>query len=198
MRALLLLVLIGTLHSNAANAQDSWKATEEIKPYSISGTSGFELYRSIGERGPQIAGKRRVIAHTSYVLTWDRKFDHSGNACTIISARPKLKITYTLPKPSKRLSPDIQKNWDTFYKGVYQHELEHGEIAKEMTRDIVQTTMGLSVPNDPKCSKMRKELIKIITDYVKIQRERGQAFDRAEMGSGGNVEQLVLSLVNGG
>lgn len=90
-----------------------------------------ELYESIGERGPKIGGgKTRVIAHTSYVLTWDRKFDRSNNACTILSATPKLKITYTLPKPSQKLNSPVKEHWETFSEGIRKHELVHGDHAK--------------------------------------------------------------------
>lgn len=180
-----------------AHAQDSWKASEETKTYAISGATGFALYESIGQRGPKVGGKTRVIAHTSYVLTWDRKFDRSNNACTIVSARPKLKITYTLPKPSGKLSPKVRENWEVFIAGIRKHELVHGDSAKDMTREIVRRTVGLSVPNDPKCQKIRKILIKEITEQVEIQRAHGRDFDRVEMGNGGNVQQLVLALVNG-
>ncbi len=178
-------------------AEDDWKAIEEVKPYAITGQTGIDLYRSIGQRGPKI-GIGRVIAHTTYVLTWDRKFDHSNNACTILSAKPKLKITYTLPKPSEKLPSPVRENWDVFIEGIRKHELVHGDSAKDMTREIVRRTVGLSVPNDPKCQKIRKVLIKEITDLVAVQRAHGRDFDRVEMGNGGNVQQLVLALVNGG
>ncbi|WP_310013888.1 DUF922 domain-containing Zn-dependent protease [Brucella pseudogrignonensis] len=189
-------IVFGVLISGQAQAEDDWKAVEIIKPYAISGRTGPELYQSIGQKGPRI-GIARVIAHTTYVLTWDRKFDNSNNGCTIVSAKPKLKITYTLPKPSQKLSSPVKENWEQFYEGIYKHELVHGETAKDMTREIVRTTVGLSIPNDPKCQKMRRELIDRINALVAVQRQQGRDFDRVEMGSGGNVEQLVLSLVNG-
>ncbi|WP_411508178.1 DUF922 domain-containing Zn-dependent protease [Brucella anthropi] len=182
-----------------ALAEDGWKAVEEVKTYAIAGKTGPELYESIGERGPKIGGgKTRVIAHTSYVLTWDRQFDRSNNACTILSATPKLKITYTLPKPSQKLESPVKEHWERFSEGIRKHELVHGDHARDMTREIVRRTVGLSVENDPKCQKMRKVLIKEITDMVGVQRARGRAFDRIEMGNGGNVHQLILALVNGG
>ncbi|ABS17132.1 MULTISPECIES: DUF922 domain-containing Zn-dependent protease [Brucella/Ochrobactrum group] len=190
---------LGILVAAPALAEDNWKAVEEIKTYAIAGKTGPELYESIGERGPKIGGgKTRVIAHTSYVLTWDRKFDRSNNACTILSATPKLKITYTLPKPSQKLNSPVKEHWETFSEGIRKHELVHGDHAKDMTREIVRRTVGLSVPNDPKCQKIRKVLIKEITDMVDVQRAQGRAFDKVEMGNGGNVHQLILALVNGG
>ncbi|MGO7317105.1 hypothetical protein ACC678_37340, partial [Rhizobium ruizarguesonis] len=52
-----------------------WQAVEEVRPYSISGTSGARLYASIGERGPEASGFGRAIAHF-------RIFDSEGNVVT--------------------------------------------------------------------------------------------------------------------
>lgn len=190
--------MLGTLFVFPAHAEDNWKPVEEIKTYAIAGSTGPELYNSIGERGPKIGGRTRVIAHTSYVLRWDRTFDRSNNACTVVSATPKLKITYTLPRPSQKLATPVRENWQTFHDGIYRHERVHGETARETAREIVRLTVGLSVPNDPKCQKIRKELARLITEQVKVQHMRDRDFDRVEMGNGGNVQQLVLALVNGG
>lgn len=51
-----------------AMALAEWQATEEVRPYSISGKTGAELYESIGARGPE-AGAGRAIAHTTFKLT---------------------------------------------------------------------------------------------------------------------------------
>ncbi len=174
-----------------------WKASEETSFYSVSGTRPSDIYQSIGQRGPEIGkAKKRVIAHTRYVLRWDRKFDRSNGTCTIVSATPRLKITYTLPKPAQKLPPAVQKSWDIFIDGIRRHELVHGDHAKEMTQDIVRETVGLSIPNDPDCRKMKQELIRIIESHVDRQRIRGRDFDRAEMGPGGPIERLVLEFLN--
>ncbi len=187
-----------------ALAEDNWKPVEEIKFYAIAGKTGPELYESIGERGPKIGGgKTRVIAHTSYVLTWDRQFDRSNNACTILSATPKLKITYTLPKPAQKLTSPVKEHWETFYEGIRRHELVHGDHAKDMTREIVRRTVGLSVPNDPKCQKIRKVLIKEITDMVDVQRAQGprlrpggdgQWWQRPPADPGSGERRLIFSI----
>lgn len=190
--------LILAFSASPTFANENWKASEETTYYAISGTTPDALYQSIGQRGPQIgSGKTRVIAHTRYVLRWDRKFDHTNGACTILSAKPKLKITYTLPKPSQTLSPSVKQDWDIFFDGIRRHELVHGDHAKEMAQDIVRETVGLSIPNDPDCKKIKKELIRIIEGHVDQQRARGRAFDHIEMGNSGNIQRLVLTFLNG-
>lgn len=181
-----------------AQADDQWKASETVKTYAISGTTGPALYAAIGEKGPLVGGKMRVIAHTTYVLTWDRKFDQSNNGCRIVSATPKLKITYTLPQPSAKLAAPVRENWARFIDGIRRHELVHGDHAKQITREIVQQSIGMFEANDPKCQKVRRNLINLIEGKVVEQKAMGRDFDRVEMGNGGNVQQLVLALVNGG
>jgi len=39
-----------------------------------------------------------AIAHTSFKLTWTRKYEPRDGGCVITVNRPKLIITYVLPK----------------------------------------------------------------------------------------------------
>jgi predicted secreted Zn-dependent protease len=178
----------------AAGAE--WQAVEQVKSYPISGTTGIELYTSIGERGPLIGGKVRAVAHTDFKLTWTRNYVPQGDVCTLVSAKPKLIITYTLPKPSKRLPEAMRKKWDTFYAGIRDHEKVHGEQIKEMVDTILKTTVGVSVPGDPNCKKIREEIKKPLSAASLDQRQKSRDFDRVEMGDGGNIQQLILRLVN--
>lgn len=179
---------------SAARAEG--QTVEQVKTYAISGTTASELYASIGERGPQ-AGMGRAIAHTNFKLTWQRKYEPQGGACTLVSAKPKLIITYTLPKPSGPLPAAVQQRWDVFYEGVRRHELVHGQMIKDMVATIEKTTIGVSVANDPNCKKVRQEIIKPLSEASLAQREKSRGFDRIELGDGGNVHRLILGLVNG-
>ena len=190
-------LLVGCLALPAV-ARAEWRPVEKVETYAIAGTSGPELYASIGERGPLIGGRGRSIAHTNFSLTWSRKYEPKGDACTLVSARPKLTITYTLPKPSEELPASIQKNWETFLTGVHDHELVHGEIIKEMVKEIETLSVGFSVSGDPECRKIRTELTKRLSELSLAQRQRSRDFDRVELSEGGNIHQLILALVNGG
>jgi len=186
-------VLMAT-HSHAGE----WKAVERDAPYLVQGTTGPELYASIGERGPEVGGLMRTIAHTTFKLTWTRDYQPRNGACILASARPKLIITYTLPKPASRLKGPVRSNWDTFISGVRDHEKVHGEMIKEMVREIERISVGLTVENDPGCKKIRQELTARLAAISQEQRRRSRDFDRIELGDGGNIHQLILRLVNGG
>lgn len=192
-----LCVLLACLSMSPAAALADWQATELVQPYSISGRTGAELYASIGERGPNIGGKGRAIALTNFKLTWTRKYQPQGNACVLVSARPKLTITYMLPKPAERLPPAMAAGWKTFLTGVHKHERVHGDLIKEMVKKIEATSVGLSAPEDPKCQKIRAELTRRLGELSRAQRQQSREFDRTELSNGGNIHQLVLTLING-
>lgn len=193
-----LCLLAAFFTSSPTVARAEWQAVEKVETYAIAGKSGPELYKSIGERGPRIGGKVRTIAHTNFTLTWSRKYEPQGDACTLVSARPKLTITYTLPKPAGQLPAPTRQNWETFISGVHDHERVHGEIIIDMVKKIEATSVGMSVSGDPKCRKIRAELTKRLSELSLAQRQRSRDFDRIEMSEGGNIHQLILRLVNGG
>jgi predicted secreted Zn-dependent protease len=175
-----------------------WKAVEREAPYLVQGTTGPELYASIGERGPEVGGLTRTIAHTTFKLTWTRDYQPRDGGCVLAGAKPKLVITYTLPKPASRLSGTVRSNWESFISGVRDHEKVHGEMIKEMVREIERISVGLTIENDPDCRKIRQELTARLAAISQEQRRKSRDFDRVELGDGGNIHQLILRLVNGG
>ncbi len=189
------LLATGTIWAGSVQAE--WQAIEKVETYSVSGTTGPELYASIGQKGPQISKNRRTIAHTNFTLLWSRKYKTDDGNCTLVSAKPKLTITYTLPKPAQKLPPETAALWATFYAGIEKHEHIHGDYIKEMVQKIETATVGMSVANDPKCTKFKTELNKVLSELFQEQRQRGRDFDRSDMAQGGNIHQLILGLVNG-
>lgn len=181
-----------------AAAASSWQPVEKVESYPVSGASGAELYASIGERGPKLSIGTRAIAQTSFKLTWTRKYETRGNACVLATAKPKLIITYVLPKPRSALPEPLKANWETFIAGVRAHERVHGDYIVEMVRQIEAATVGLTVPDDPKCRKIKDEMTKRLGALSQAQRQRSRDFDRIELSPGGNVHSLILQLVNGG
>lgn len=179
-------------------ARAEWQAVEQTRTYAIKGKTGIELYEQIGMRGPLLDGKRRTIAHTDFKLTWTRKYVPQDDACTLVSAVPKLTITYTLPKPAEKLSDANRKLWDRFFAGMRDHERVHGDMIKKLVSDIEAATVGMSVAGDPKCVRIRDELKKRLTALFEDYKQRTREFDRVEMGDGGNIQRLILGLVNGG
>ena len=197
-RFLRLALVAGGLLSFGTAAQGAWQAVEQVETYAVDGKTGAALYESIGESGPQVGGgKVRTIAHTNFKLTWRRKYERQGNACALVSAVPKLIITYTVPKPSGELPASVRASWQTFIGGIESHERVHGDHIKDMVKAIEAATVGLSVPDDPKCQKIRTVMTGRLSELSLEQRQKSRDFDRLEMSEGGSVHQLILALVNG-
>jgi predicted secreted Zn-dependent protease len=178
-----------------ASAAD-WQPAERVKHYAISGTSGAGLYFSIGENGP-LTGTARAIALTVWDLKWRRDYQAEGSACALKSAKPFLTITTTLPKPAAKLSDPAARLWQAFIDGIAAHEKVHAADIRAMTDGIIAATAGLTVQNDPECKLIRAEVLKLVTEANEAYKAKSRAFDRAEMADGGNVQRLILALVNG-
>lgn len=192
------LLVAACLAALPANAHADWKPVEKVEPYAIAGRTGPDLYASIGERGPK-AGVGRVIAFTNFKLTWRRDYrPQPDGACTLVSAVPKLVVSYHLPKPSEKLAEPVATNWKVFLDGVTRHERVHGEMIVDMVKEIEAFTVGLSVPDDPKCKKIRTRITERLAQISQAQRQKSRDFDRVELSDGGAVHQLILNLVNGG
>lgn len=191
LRSCLLAALLAAL---PAAARADWKPVEKDVTYAISGRTGPELYASIGERRPE-AG----LAYTNFKLTWQRDYQpQPDGACTLVSARPKLIISYHLPKPAEKLPEPVATNWKAFIDGVRKHERVHGEMIVAMVKEIEAFSIGLSAPDDPNCKKIRARLQERLAEISQAQRQKSRDFDRVEMSDGGAVHQLILAFVNGG
>ena len=182
-----------------------WKATERIKYYDVSGDTGFALYEAIGAKGPMFGGTRRAIGLTEYDLKWRRDYQpqaapaqagqNEKTSCTLASATPLLNITYSLPraKPSGALA----RRWQAFAAGIETHERVHGAHIRDMVDAIIADTVGLTVENDAKCTKIRAEVLTRVKAALAAYIARTRAFEAEEMGNGGNVQRLILGLVDG-
>lgn len=195
MRTPLRLIFAASLFLSGHAAAQDWQATERVEPYTVQGSTGLEIYQSIGERGPKL-GVARVIAHTGFKLTWTRKYERQGDACVITVNKPKLIITYTLPKLKSKLSEPLKGRWDTFIAGVTAHEKIHGDFIKDMVKQIEAMSVGMTVENDPNCQKIRPQLQARLGELSDAQRARSRDFDKVELSDGGNVHQLILQLVS--
>jgi len=174
-----------------------WKPVEKIDSYTITGQTPAELYAAIGEKGPVVGNGQRVIAHTNFKLTWQRDYQPQGGACVLKSARPKLIITYTLPKPARKLPAATQARWDAFSAGLIAHEKVHGKGIVDMVDKIVAFSTGLTVANDPGCTKIRAQLTQYLDQLSKAQRQDSRDFDKVEFGRDGNMLKLIAAFVGG-
>jgi predicted secreted Zn-dependent protease len=74
----------------------------------------------------------------------------------------------------------------------------HGEMIVAMVKEIEAFSVGLSVPDDANCKKIRTRLQERLAQISQAQRQKSRDFDKVELSDGGNVHLLILDLVNGG
>ena len=174
-----------------------WEPKEQIQAYPVSGSTGIDLYRSIGDRGPA-AGVGQAVAVTAFKLTWTRDYrPQPDGACILAVAKPNLVITYTLPKAPDNLTGAVRESWQRFIDGVEKHERVHGMQIIDMVRGIETFSRGLREESDPKCSKVRQTLQARLKQFSDERVALSRAFDAVELTEGGAVHQLILRLING-
>lgn len=191
-RAALALIALA-LTALPARALD-WTATERTVHYAIDGSTGMSLYRSIGANGPMVS-LRRAIALTEYELLWGRDYVPDGSACRLAEVRPFLTITYRLPRPRGALDGGTQAKWSAFIAGITAHEHVHGALMRGMVDDIIGETLGLVVPDDPGCQKIRAEVERRVIAAHARYKAKNRAFEASEMAPGGNIRGLIMGLV---
>jgi predicted secreted Zn-dependent protease len=197
LRAALLAALATLALLPAPALARDWQPSERIETYAVTGATGIDLYRSIGDRAPS-AGVGQAIAFTDFELLWSRDYrPQPDGSCILASARPSLTIIYRWPVAPSGLAPDVAASWARFIAGVEKHERVHGDHVIEMTEKIQAFSTGLSAPADADCNKVRAKLQEFLAGMAAERLARARAFDRDEMGNGGNVHQLILALVNG-
>lgn len=176
-------------------AASAWAddAPVKIKTYAISGSTGAELYESIGENGPRDGNDRGSIAQTVMHLKWNRLFDERGGDCYLVHARPSLTITMILPKPDKKLSASMQASWQRFITGVRTHEDVHVQMIRELVSNTQQSVAGAMVKNDRSCGKVKAEVSRRINEATAAHKARSRAYDRDDFGSNGKLGRLVIS-----
>jgi predicted secreted Zn-dependent protease len=163
------------------------------KTYSVSGTTGLELYTSISKNGPNGGGH---VAQTRFKLTWKRLFDERGGSCFLVHAKPQLSMTQTYPEPTGKLSADMQRRWDKFMRAAREHEQTHARMIAEMVRTTEASLAGSFEPNDRTCAKVKKSVAAKIDQGYQAHRKRSRAFDKQELGFGGRMFVVLEDLVN--
>lgn len=172
-----------------------WPVKEQVKTYPVRGGDALALYRSIDDNGPKTSLGSRAIALTEFDLRWRRDYQPYGSACILASAKPFLTITTTLPKPAGKLNKEMAARWKPFIAGITAHEAVHGMMIRKLTKEIVSGTVGTRMENDSTCKKIRPVILEKVKAVYAAHLARSREFDRVEMGKGGNVEQLVRTLV---
>lgn len=174
--------LAGTLFiSNSAHAKVIVKKSTSY--YSVKGSTGKEIDKSIARNGPK--GNLGVHAIATTQARYDLgkpKFGVRGRKCVIEDIRVTVKIKYTIPrwKAPRGASQEVRKNWNEFSKLVIKHENKHGAIAEKGARDLEKEIKRLTGNVSRECRDFgRFASLKFARLARQISRKH-RAFDRRE------------------
>ena len=203
--ALVLALKVGALGMGAlgtgvvlsAPASADTKVEIKTKTYNIAGRTGEALVAAMDRKGPRQGFTTRAIAQTKYTVGWEFEWETGNGSCRLAKADGLLNMTYTYPKISNDISPDLQRRWTKFFSGVQTHEEHHGRLAQQMMRAAEKSVTGLSNRDDPTCKRtLAAAQRKISAVYAKYEAQQVQ-FDKVEHHEGGNVHHLISGLVGG-
>jgi predicted secreted Zn-dependent protease len=112
--------------------------TEQQKYYEVIGQSLKEVNGQMLSETPVIIDGKKHIASCRYDIRWQFKFEFDSDWCMIKSVSVKAAITYNMPQWTgySSASSEMQKEWDSFYARLTEHEEGHGKHAIETARDI--------------------------------------------------------------
>lgn len=191
---LMFLATIDVVCGFASAASAGVKLLIKTQTYDISGTTGEALIESMDRNGPRHGFMARAIAQTSYTKDWDFDFVQAKGSCRIKQANGTLNLKFTYPHVASALPPALDKRWARFFAGVRTHEETHGDIARQMMSATEKSLTGLTLPNDPQCSRTRREARRRIDAIFDEYEDKQNAFDAREHREGGHVEYLVDAL----
>jgi len=171
------------------------KTSVKVGSYAVSGQTGEALIASMDRNGPRHGFMTRAIAQTRYEVSWRLDWRISGKVCRLQAAHANLSIDYSYPKLSSRVSPALARRWNTFLAGVRKHEQTHGRYARDMVNTAYRKVKGVTVANDPSCSRAKRTVEKIVSDTYAAYEARQVAFDQREHSPGGVVDRLITALL---
>lgn len=182
----------------ASSACADVKVSVKRANYDIVGKTGAALLQAMDRKGPKHGLLTRAIAQTGYTVGWDIDWASSKGVCRVKKATAKLSITYTFPRVVNDVSPDLQRRWARFMDGVQKHEEKHGALARQMVSTAERSVSGLSMTNDPTCSRTQAAVKRRVEAIYAVYEARQIRFDVKEHREGGNVEKLVAALAKNG
>lgn len=192
--AVTLLVAVGAGCCFSSTASAGVKVVVVTRTYDVTGTSGEALVTSMDRNGPRHGFMARAIAQTNYTKTWDFDFTKAKGGCRIKQANGTLNLNFVYPRIASPIPPALEKHWKLFFDGVTAHEETHGRIARKMMAATDKSLTGLTVPDDPQCSKTRREAKRRIDAIYAEYEDKQNAFDAREHREGGHVEHLLNTL----
>ncbi|MEL6505743.1 MAG: DUF922 domain-containing protein [Pseudomonadota bacterium] len=174
-------------------AEAKVRFSERTKYYTVTGTSGAKVARSMLQKGPKAGRTGHAIATTqTRVRVRNLKAAIEGRRCVVKSVDVYVDLVYTFPRwvSANKASPKVRRAWEQFYKQVERHEFVHGRISRDFGRDLHKKLLQLSGRVSNKCADFGKRQAKRINQMRTAYIKRQLRFDRREARASARVRRL--------
>ncbi len=196
----LALVGIGFSPGFAEKAKARVILKESTSYYTVTGSTGKEIYKNMINKGPNLGGVRgHALATTEY------KYDVRNIDVNVVNGRcvPKkldvvVSVKYTYPKwrGSSKARSSTRNAWNNFRKAVVWHERQHVKIAMEYAKDfekVLRQSRLRFANNDCNTNSFRTAFK---ANQIALRHNRKQKqFDRRDLRRGGRGYEAQMQLI---
>ncbi|WP_157944589.1 DUF922 domain-containing protein [Mangrovicella endophytica] len=154
---------------------------EQVKYFTIRGSTPEELDRDLSRSGPLVAETGLHHPGTTQVTFSGRVTYRTVPAgCAVDTAALKLDLTVTLPRwrPSRKPSKRMALIWKTLENDIRRHEAEHGAIARLWLKKMESAIRNLSAERD--CETMQETVGAVTARYIADHDQAQIRFDAVE------------------
>ena len=195
--SLILFVSILSILPTSSAARILLKETTSY--YSVGGSNGQEIFKSMLEKGPKISGRLGHFLATTEIEYEFPNFTMEvvGGKCVPKNADIIVKANYTYPKwkGSAKASSATRRAWKNFSREVVWHEKQHVKIAMEYAKEmekVLRTTFGYTSMNCSDLSwKLGLKARRMGSKHNRLQKR----FDRKDLRRGGRGYAAQANLI---
>lgn len=172
---------------------------EKVTYYSVSGSTGREIFKNMLDSGPKV-GRRNdhALATTEYeydVKNVDLVIQNGRCVPKNLEVHVSVKYTYPRWRGSKRASSSTRRAWKKFSKSVVWHEKQHVKIALDYAEDYAKALQKMRLRTSNQCSKASFTSAWRATRAALKHNRRQRQFDRKDLRPGGRGYEAQLGLI---
>lgn len=151
--------------------------TEEVEYFNITGTSKRSIMRSLQKNSPSRNGNNFAAATTRTQMSYEVTTQKRAGRCDVIKAKVLLHLTYTYPRLAQTPDKRTARWWQNELKSYEEHELTHGDIAKQYADRLDRKLLGTT---NLRCSEIKGEIDRTFNYYKRKMQQAQDDFDRRE------------------
>lgn len=172
---------------------------EKTKFYSVTGTNGREIFKSMLDKGPKLGKKNEhALATTEYDYNIKNvQAEIRNGRCIPTHVDVEVTVLYTYPKwkGSSKANRNVRKAWKEFSKSVVWHEKQHVKIAMEYAKDYEKALKKIRLRTKDNCTKASFGSIWRASRAALKHNRKQRQFDRRDLRPGGRGYEAQLNLI---